>query len=125
MRAIITAVGHYVPEKRLTNKELEKMVETNDEWIVARTGIKERRILENGKGASYMALRAAESVLEQRNVSADDLDLILVATVTPDMMFPMTAALVQDGLNASNCWGYDISGDAPDFFVRYLRRHSL
>jgi 3-oxoacyl-[acyl-carrier-protein] synthase-3 len=115
MKAIITAVGHYAPEKRLTNQELEQMVETNDEWIVARTGIKERRILEDGKGSSYMALRAAESVLEQRNISADDLDLILVATVTPDMMFPATAALVQDGLKASNCWGYDISAGCSGF----------
>lgn len=115
MRAIITGVGHYTPEKRLTNQDLEKMVETNNEWIISRTGIRERRVLDKEKGTSYMAIKAAESVLKQRNISADELDLILMATVTPDMMFPATAALVQDGLNASNCWGYDISGGCSGF----------
>lgn len=115
MRAIITAVGHYAPEKRLTNKDLEQMVETNDEWITTRTGIKERRILEDGKGASYMALRAAQSVLAQRGITPDEIDLIIVATVTPDMMVPMTAGIVQEGLKASNCWGYDINGACSGF----------
>ncbi|MFH0727532.1 MAG: beta-ketoacyl-ACP synthase III [Pseudomonadota bacterium] len=115
MRAIISAVGHYVPDHRLTNKDLEKMVETSDEWITSRTGIKERRILEDGKGTSYMAVQAARAVLEQRNVSADEIDLIIVATVTPDMLFPATAALVQKELKASHCWGFDLSGGCAGF----------
>ncbi len=115
MRAIITAVGHYVPENKLTNADLEKMVDTNDEWIVTRTGIRERRILDKDKGTSYMAVCAAEKALNQRGMSADELDLIIVATVTPDMMFPTTAALVQEALAANNCWGYDLSGGCTGF----------
>ena len=92
MRTIITGVGHYAPEKKLTNKDLEQMVDTNDEWITSRTGIKERRILNKDKGTSYMAVEAAKMILEQKKISADDIDLIIVATVTPDMMVPTTAA---------------------------------
>jgi 3-oxoacyl-[acyl-carrier-protein] synthase-3 len=115
MRAIITGVGHYVPEKKLTNKDLEQMVATSDEWITTRTGIKERRILEEDKGTSYMAVKAVNMVLKQRKISADDLDLIIVATVTPDMPVPPTAAFVQQALNASNCWGFDLNGACSGF----------
>lgn len=115
MRAIISGVGHYIPDQKLTNKDLEKMVDTTDEWITTRTGIKERRILEKNKGTSYMAVKAAEMVLEQRGILADELDLIIVATVTPDMMFPTTAALVQKELNATNCWGFDLNGGCTGF----------
>ena len=115
MRATITALGHYAPERVLSNKELEKMVDTEDEWIVSRTGIKERRILENGKGSSYMGIKAAEKALKMRGISADELDLIIVATVTPDMMFPNTAALIQHGLGAKNCWGFDLNGACSGF----------
>jgi 3-oxoacyl-[acyl-carrier-protein] synthase-3 len=115
MRAIITGVGHYVPDNILTNQELEKMVDTNDEWIVSRTGIKERRILDKDKGTSYMAVKAAKMVLEQTNTAADELDLILVATSTPDMLIPATAAFVQKELNATNCWGFDINAACCGF----------
>lgn len=115
MHAIITAVGHYVPEKKLTNKDLEQMVDTNDEWITTRTGIRERRILEKDRGTSYMAVEAAKMVLAQRKISAEDLDLIIVATTTPDMMVPPTAALVQKSLNATNCWGFDLNGACSGF----------
>ncbi len=115
MRAIITGIGHYVPDNILTNQELEKMVDTNDEWIVSRTGIKERRILGKDKGTSYMAVKAAEMVLEQTNTAADELDLILVATSTPDMLIPATAAFVQKKLNATNCWGFDINAACCGF----------
>lgn len=115
MRAIISGVGHYVPEERLTNSDLEKMIDTNDEWIVSRSGIKERRILGDGKGTSYMAVRAARAVLDQRGITADEIDMIVVATVTPDMMFPATAALVQKELNAPSCWGYDLSAGCSGF----------
>ena len=115
MRAVITAIGHYVPEKKLTNKDLEKMVDTTDEWITTRTGIKERRILEKGKGTSYMAVRAVQMALKQRNISADEIDLIIVATATPDLTFPATAAFIQKELNATNCWGFDINGACSGF----------
>lgn len=115
MRAIITGVGHYVPDRKLTNKDLEQMVDTSDEWITTRTGIKERRILDNDKGTSYMAAKAAKTVLEQRNISADELDLIIVATITPDMPFPATAALVQKELNTTKGWGFDLNGACTGF----------
>lgn len=115
MRAIITALGHFVPERKLTNKDLEQMVETNDEWITTRTGIKERRILEKSKGTSYMAIKAAKMALKQKNISADELDLIIVATITPDRMVPATAAIVQNELNAANCWGFDLNGGCSGF----------
>ncbi len=115
MRAVITGTGHFAPEKRLTNKDLEQIVDTSDEWITTRTGIKERRILDKDKGTSYMAARAAEMVLRQKNLSADEVDLIIVATVTPDMTVPTTAALVQKELSANNCWGFDLNGACSGF----------
>jgi 3-oxoacyl-[acyl-carrier-protein] synthase-3 len=115
MQAIISGVGHYTPENKLTNHDLENMVETNDDWIISRTGIRERRILEKEKGTSYMASRAARSVLEQTGIKADEIDLILIATVTPDMPVPATAALVQNKLGAANAWGFDINGGCTGF----------
>ena len=105
MHASITGVGHFVPEQRLTNHDLEKMVETSDEWITTRTGVKERRILEETKGTSYIAIKATEMILEQRGISAEELDLILFATVTPDRFVPPAAAVVQKELHATNAWG--------------------
>ena len=102
MCAIITGVGHFVPARRLTNKDLEQTVDTSDEWITTRIGIKERRILEKDKGTSYMASKAAKMVLEQRGVSAQELDLIILSTATPDMLFSSTAALVRKELKATN-----------------------
>ncbi|MGD9045181.1 MAG: beta-ketoacyl-ACP synthase III, partial [Desulfobacterales bacterium] len=115
MRAIITGIGHYVPDKILSNSELEKMVDTNDEWITTRTGIKERRILDKEKGTSYMATRAAEVVLQETQTSPNELDLILLATVTPDMPVPAAAAFVQRNLGATNSWGYDVNGGCTGF----------
>jgi 3-oxoacyl-[acyl-carrier-protein] synthase-3 len=88
IRAAITAVGGYVPETVLSNKDLEKLVDTNDEWIISRTGIRERRILkEPGKATSDMAVKAVENLLEKRGISADEIDLLIVCTVTPDLIF--------------------------------------
>lgn len=115
-RAAITAVGHYLPEDRLTNADLERMVDTNDEWIRTRTGIRERRILRDpDKATSYMATRAAQEVLDRRGIDADEIDLIIVGTVTPDMFFPATACLVQDQIGATNAWGYDLSAACSGF----------
>lgn len=108
MRASITGIGHFVPEQKLTNFDLEKMVETSDEWIYTRTGIRERRILDPDKGVSYMAVKAAQRVLEQTGTHPDELDLIIMATTTFDMIFPSTACIVQDALKAKNCWGFDL-----------------
>jgi 3-oxoacyl-[acyl-carrier-protein] synthase-3 len=115
MRAIITGVGHYVPDKILSNRDLEKMVDTNDEWITTRTGIKERRILDKEKGTSYMATKAAQVVLEETQTSPDELDLIVLATVTPDMPVPSAVSFIQKNLAASNSWGFDINGGCTGF----------
>ncbi|NNF04095.1 MAG: ketoacyl-ACP synthase III [Rhodothermales bacterium] len=115
-RAAITAVGHYLPDERLTNADLEKLVDTSDEWITSRTGIRERRILRDPeKATSYMAIEAAKQAIERRGVDAEEIDTIVVATVTPDMFFPATACLVQDGLGARNAWGFDISAACSGF----------
>ena len=115
MQAIITGVGHYVPEKILTNRDLEKLVDTNDEWITTRTGIKERRILDKEKGTSYMATKAAQAVLEETNTPPDEIDLILLATVTPDMPVPSAVSFIQKNLGASKSWGFDINGGCTGF----------
>jgi 3-oxoacyl-[acyl-carrier-protein] synthase-3 len=119
MRAIITGIGHYVPDKILSNSDLEKIVDTNDEWITTRTGIKERRILDKEKGTSYMATRAAEAVLKETQTSPDELDLIVVATVTPDMPVPSAASFIQRNLGATHCWGYDINGGCTGFICAW------
>lgn len=114
-RAKISSVGRFVPEGRLTNQDLEKMVDTTDEWILSRTGIRERHILDPGLGCSYMATRAAEECLERAGVDATEVDAIIVGTVTPDMFFPSTACIVQKALNASKAWGYDLSAGCSGF----------
>ena len=107
-RVKISAIGCYVPPKKLTNADLEKMVDTNDDWIVTRTGIRTRHIVEPGVATSDLSVEAAKLVLEQRNLKGSDIDMIIVCTVTPDMMFPSTACLVQDRLGATGAWGFDL-----------------
>jgi len=113
-RATITAVSHYVPEKILSNSDLEKMVETNDEWIRTRTGIRERHILEKG-ATSDLAIKAVQQLLTNRGISAAEIDLIIVATITPDMMLPTTACLVQDRIGARNAWAFDFNAACSGF----------
>ncbi|MBL8017157.1 MAG: ketoacyl-ACP synthase III [Ignavibacteria bacterium] len=115
IRAAITAVGHYVPDTVLTNSDMEKLVETNDEWIQSRTGIKERRILTNGQPTSFMAVEAINMLLKRRGITADELDLILVGTVTPDMLFPSTACVIQDKIGATKAWGFDVLAACSGF----------
>mgnify|MGYP002725454920 CR=1 FL=1 len=115
IRAAITGVASYVPEKVITNFDLEKMVDTNDEWIVSRTGIRERHVAAEGEASSDMSVKAVTKLLQETGVSADEIDAIIVATVTPDMMFPSTAALIQDKIGASKAWGYDLSGACSGF----------
>lgn len=115
-RAKITSVGHYLPEDRMTNKDLEKLVDTNDEWIRTRTGIEERRILKDpDKATAFMGAEAAKEVLENRGISADEIDLIIVATVTPDYLFPATACLVQEKIGAKNAFAFDLSAACSGF----------
>ncbi len=111
----ITGVGMSFPEKGLTNADLEKMVETNNEWIVERTGIKERRIVEKGTPASVHGAKAAQQAMEHAGITPMDVDLIIVPTVTPDMMFPATACLIQEMIGAKNAWGFDLEGACSGF----------
>lgn len=113
-KAAITAVGHYLPDKVLTNRDLERMVDTTDDWIKSRTGIEERRIMTEG-ATSDMAVKACQKALNFRGMDPKQVDLIIVATVTPDMFFPSTACLVQQKLGASHAWGFDISGACSGF----------
>ena len=115
MNANITAVGKFLPKKVIKNSEFEKYLDTSDEWIISRTGIKERRQLELGKASSYMAIKAIEQLLERRKMKAGDIDAIIVSTITPDMVFPSTACLIQDHFKISNCWGFDLSAACSGF----------
>jgi len=115
LSAGITGVGMSFPEKRLTNADLEKMVDTNDQWIVERTGIRERRIAEKGVGASFHGAKAAQAAMEHAGITPEDVDLIIVATVTPDMVFPPTAGLIQEIIGATNAWGYDLEAACSGF----------
>jgi 3-oxoacyl-[acyl-carrier-protein] synthase-3 len=114
-RAKISALGVYVPPRLLTNADLEKMVDTNNEWIMSRVGIKERHIADKGVGTSDLAAEAARRALAQRGIEASELDAIIVATVTPDMMFPAAACLVQDKIGAKNVWGFDLQAGCSQF----------
>jgi 3-oxoacyl-[acyl-carrier-protein] synthase III len=113
--AKITGVTGYVPSKLLTNADLEKMVDTNDEWIRTRTGIRERHIAENGVASSHMATETARALLAQTDTDPGEIDLIVLASVTPDMFFPATACLVQDRLGAKRAWGFDLSAACSGF----------
>jgi 3-oxoacyl-[acyl-carrier-protein] synthase-3 len=114
IRAAITAVGSFVPDKILSNKDLEKMVETTDEWIVTRTGISERRLLDK-EPTSYLAINAAKNLLKRYKVNPEEIDLIIVATVTPDMFFPSTNCIVQEAIGAVNSWGFDLVAACSGF----------
>ena len=114
--AAITAVGGYVPDDRLTNADLEKMVETNDEWIESRTGIKERRILKGtDKGTSDLCAPAVLELCKKRGISPEEIDCLIVGTVTPDMFFPSTSNLVCDKVGAKNAWGFDLAAACSGF----------
>ena len=114
-RAKITALGTYVPPRVLTNQDFEKMVETSDEWILTRTGIRERHVVDKPMATSDMATEAAKCALATRGLGANELDALIVATVTPDMLFPSTACLVQHKLGATGLWGFDLSAACSAF----------
>lgn len=115
VRAKISALGTWTPPRLLTNADLEKMVETSDEWITSRVGIRERHIVEPGMATSHMAVEAAKLCLAERGVEPTEVEVVIVGTVTPDMLFPATACLVQDKLGAKGAWGFDLSAACSGF----------
>lgn len=117
LTAAITAVGSYVPKFVMTNKMLEEMVDTNDEWITTRTGIKERRILkdEEGKGTSFLAIKAAQDLMKKGDINAEEIDVVIVATATPDTLVASTAAFVASKIGATNAFGYDLLAACSSF----------
>jgi len=114
-RVKISALGTYVPPRILSNADLEKMVETSNDWILERTGIRERHLVDKGVATSDLAIEAAKNALAQRGLLPTDVEAILVATVTPDMLFPSTACLVQHKLGAKGAWGFDLSAACSAF----------
>ena len=124
VRAKITALGCYVPPRILTNQDLEKLVETNNEWIIERTGIRERHIADPGMATSDLAFEAARCALAKRGIPATDLNAIIVCTVTPDMLFPSTVCLVQNRLGARGAWGFDLIAACSGFVLRVDHRGS-
>ena len=115
LRAKITASGMCFPERTVSNQELSELIDTSDQWIRERTGILERRIVSNGQANSDLSAQAVLDALERTPYGPEDIDLIIVATVTPDMMFPSTACIVQDKIGAANAWGFDLSGACSGF----------
>ncbi len=121
IRATITGVGAYVPDYILDNHELGKMVDTTDEWIMTRVGIKERHILkEKGEGASFMGERAVKQLLEKTNTSPDEIDLVLCSTVTPDMLFPSTASVIADKVGIKKAFHFDINAGCSGFIYTLI-----
>jgi len=116
MKAAITTTAKYLPEEIMSNFDFERLLDTSDEWIRTRTGIRERRILKDPeKPTSYMCTEVARKLLEKRGITADEIDLIIVATMSPDMIFPATACLVQGDIQARNAWGFDLSAACSGF----------
>ncbi len=114
-RAVIAGTGSFIPEKQLTNEDLTKMVETNDEWITTRTGIKVRHIADENQSTAMLAAQAAKNAIESAKISPEDIQLIINATITPEMVFPSTACFVQEMLGAKNAWAFDISAACSGF----------
>ena len=122
----IAGTGSYVPERVLTNADLEKIVDTSDEWIVSRTGIRERRIAAPGEATSHMATKAAERAIEAAGIMAVDIDLIIVATISPDTYFPSTACHVQRNLGAVKAVAFDVSAACAGFlYAMQIARHFI
>lgn len=113
--AYISAVGSYFPEKVINNDYFASYLDTSNEWIMERTGIRERRYLEDGKAASDMAVKVIESIFEQRAIGPDDIDLLIIPTVSPDMIYPSTACIIQNKLGMKNCWGFDMLAACSGF----------
>ena len=126
MRAVIKGIGAYIPEYILTNDELSRMVDTSDEWIMTRIGVKERRILkEDGLGTSHMGALAVEDLIKKTGLNRDEIDMLVCATVTPDMLFPATANIICDKVGIKNAWGFDINAGCSGFIFSFANCASL
>ena len=125
MQANIISVGKFLPKKVIKNSEFEKKLDTSDEWIVSRTGIKERRQLELGKASSYMAIKAIEELFKNTHTKPSDIDVIIVSTITPDMFFPSTACLIQKYFKINDCWGFDLSAACSGFLFAIETANNL
>ncbi len=126
MRAVINGIGAYLPEYILTNDELSRMVDTSDEWIMTRIGVKERRILkEDGLGTSHMGALAVEDLIKKTGLNRDEIDILICATVTPDMLFPATANIICDKVGIKNAWGFDINAGCSGFIFSFANCASL
>lgn len=123
-RPVIIGTGSYVPDNVLTNEELEEMVDTSDEWIRSRTGIRERRIADEDQASSDLGAEAAKHALDDAELDPDDIDLIVVATATPDMSFPSTACVIQEKINAGNCAAFDLSAACSGYIYSLSMAHS-
>ena len=123
MNAKIAYTAHSTPKKILSNLDLEKIVDTNDDWIQSRTGIKQRYIVENGEASSDISTRIAKKLLEKSQIQANDIDLIIIGTVTPDHYTPSTAALVQKNIKAYNAWGFDLSAACSGYIFGQIPMH--
>ena len=115
MKSNITSVGKYVPDKTIPNSDFEKFLNTSDEWIVSRTGIKERRRVSKGQASVYMGVQAVKQIIDAKDINPKDIDAIIVATITPDMFFPSCACLIQKEIKAINAWGFDLSAACSGF----------
>lgn len=118
-KATITAIGGYAPDYRLTNDELSKMMDTSDEWITSRVGIKERRILKENYGASYLGVKAVEDLLSKKNVPLDEIEMVICSTSTPDHIFPSTASIIAEKVGIHNAYAYDIQAACTGFIVAF------
>lgn len=125
MQANITAVEKFVPDKIISNAEFEKTLDTSNEWIISRTGIEERRKLELGKASSHMAIKAIEKLFKNNSINPNDIDVIIVSTITPDMIFPSTACLIQKYFKIDNCWGFDLSAACSGFLFAIETANNL
>jgi 3-oxoacyl-[acyl-carrier-protein] synthase-3 len=120
IHAVITGIGGYVPEYRLTNEELSQMMDTNDEWITTRVGIKERRILkDDSKGASFLGIQAVKDLFSKKNVNQEEIELVICTTSTPDRIFPSTASIIAEGTGIKNAYAYDIQAACTGFIVAF------
>ena len=116
---VIAGTGSFLPEKKLTNEDLSKIVDTNDQWITTRTGIKTRRITTDEQTTATLSTEAARRALTSAGITAEELDMIIVATITPEMVFPSTACFVQDAIGAKNAWAFDLSAACSGFVTAF------
>ena len=125
IRSYIKGLGHYLPDRVVTNDELSKLMDTSDQWMVERTGIKERRYADEGVGPSELAIPAVEMAMTDANLTKEDIDLIICATATPDMIFPSTACIIADKVGAKNAFAYDLMAACSGFLFALSTVNSL